>query len=117
MIEGKLKKTVKAFTDIVESIEALEILEREGISKLKAKLRLFDGSILWVREVWVQEIMEVYSYYWLRPDETVIIGWDNAPHHESAITFPHHKHIGERIEDSHERTMADVLNFIKLFLE
>jgi hypothetical protein len=52
MIEGKLKKTVKAFTDIVESIEALEILEREGISKLKAKLRLFDGSILWVREVW-----------------------------------------------------------------
>jgi hypothetical protein len=45
MIEGKLKKTVKAFTDIVESIEALEIVEREGISKLKAKLRLFDGSL------------------------------------------------------------------------
>ena len=37
--------------------------------------------------------MEIYSYYWLRPDETVIIGWDNAPHHESAITFPHHKHV------------------------
>jgi hypothetical protein len=39
MIEGKLKNAVEAFTDIVESIEALEIVEGEGISKLKAKLR------------------------------------------------------------------------------
>jgi len=102
MIEGNLKKTIKAFTDIVEAIETLEVLERESVSKLKAKLRLFDGSILWVREVWIKGIMVAYSYYWLRPDETVIIGWDNAPHHESVRTFPHHKHIGERIEESQE---------------
>ena len=81
MTEGNLKKAVQTFTGIVESIETLEIEEREGVSKLKAKLRLFDGSILWVREVWIKEIMEIYSYYWLRPNETIIIGWDNAPHH------------------------------------
>jgi len=117
MIEGNLKKTIKAFTDIVEAIETLEVLERESVSKLKAKLRLFDGSILWVREVWIKGIMVAYSYYWLRPDETVIIGWDNAPHHESVRTFPHHKHIGERIEESQERKMEEVLSFIKHFLE
>ena len=115
MIESNLKKVVQTFTDIVESIEILEIEEREGISKLKAKLRIFDGSILWVREVWIKEIMEVYSYYWLRPDETMIIEWDNAPHHGSVRTFPHHKHIGDRIDESQERKIEEVLNFIKHF--
>ena len=61
MIEDNIKKTVKAFTDIVEAIEALEIIERETVSRLKARLRLFDGSILWVREVWIKGVMEDYS--------------------------------------------------------
>ena len=117
MIEQKLRKTVEEFTDIVDAIEDLEIVEREAVSKLKAKLRLFDGSMLWAREVWVKGVMEAYSYYWLRPDETVIIGWDNAPHHQSVITFSHHKHVGDRIEESGERQMEEILNFIKRFLE
>jgi len=117
MIEENLRKTVEEFTDIVEAIEDLEIVEREAVSKSKAKLRLFDGSMLWAREVWVKGVMEAYSYYWLRPDETVIIGWDNAPHHQSVSTFPHHKHVGDRIEESEERKMEEILNFIKRFLE
>lgn len=117
MIEENLRKTVEEFTDIVEAIEDLEIVEKEAVSKLKAKLRLFDGSLLWAREVWVRGVMEAYSYYWLRPDETVIIGWDSAPHHQSVSTFPHHKHIDDRIEESQKREMGEVLNFIKQFLE
>jgi len=117
MMEENFRKTVEEFTDIVEAIEDLEIVEREAVSKLKAKLRLFDGSMLWVREVWVKGVMEAYSYYWLRSDETMIIGWDNAPHHQSVSTFPHHKHIDDRIEESQEREMSQVLKFIKNFLE
>ena len=51
MMENRLKQTVKTFSDIVEAIEELEIVERETVSKIKAKLRLFDGSMLWAREV------------------------------------------------------------------
>ena len=115
-MENRLKQTVKTFSDIVEAIEDLEIVEREIVSKIKAKLRLFDGSMLWVREVWVNETIEAYSYYWLRPDKTVIMGWDNAPHHQSVKTFPHHKHIGDRVEESQEREMTQILKFIKNFL-
>lgn len=46
MMENRLKLTVKMFSDIVEAVEELEIVERETVSKLKAKLRLFDGSML-----------------------------------------------------------------------
>jgi len=54
MMENRLKQTVKTFSDIVEAVEELEIAERETVSKIKAKLRLFDGSMLWVREVWIK---------------------------------------------------------------
>ena len=117
MMESALKQTVKTFSDIVEAVEELEIVERETVWKLKAKLRLFDGSMLWAREVWINGTIEAYSYYWLRPDETVIIGWDNAPHHQSLKTFPHHRHIGDKIEESQEKKMSQVLKFIKKFLE
>ncbi len=116
MVEANLRKIVDECPDIVEQIEKLEISEEEQISKLKAKLRLFDGTILWVREVWLKEKIKAYSYYWLRPDETVIIGWDNAPHHKEINSFPHHKHTSNRIEQSEEKNLRDVLNFIKNFL-
>lgn len=106
-----------AFPDIVTSIDDLEILQKETIIKLKAKLRLFDGSILWVREIHDDKGMKAYSYYWLRPDETMIMGWDNAPHHKNVKNHPHHRHIAGVVEDSIERNLFDVLHFIKSLFE
>ena len=114
---NRFHQTSDAFSDIVKAIEDLEIVQKETVSKLKAKLRLFDGSTLWVREVYVYDLMEVYSYYWLRPDETMIIGWDNAPHHDDVKTYPHHRHIAGKVEDSGQRNLEDVLNFIRWFFE
>ena len=116
MMQDNLAHMVKTYSDIVETMEDLEIIEKNLVSRLKVKLRLFDGSILWAREVWSKGEMSAYSYYWLRSDETVIMGWDNAPHHKGVKTFPHHKHIGDRVEDSEERDMRNVLHFIKHFL-
>jgi hypothetical protein len=115
MIEAYLRAITGEFSDIVKSIEKLEISEEEQISNLKAKLILFDGTIFWVREVWLRETIEAYSYYWLRPDDTVIIGWDNAPHHREVSSFPHHRHVGNKIESSEERDLRNVLSFIRDF--
>jgi len=115
MIEIRFIERVKEYGDIIERIEKLEISEEELITRLKAKLRFFDGTVLYVREVWLNEKVDSYSYYWLRSDETVIIGWDNAPHHQRISTFPHHKHIGDRIDISSERNIEEVLGFIRAF--
>lgn len=48
MIDTHFKKIVDKYLDIVKSIGKLEISEEEQISKLKAKLSLFYGTILWV---------------------------------------------------------------------
>lgn len=116
MIEAHLRKIVDEFSDIVEVTAKLELSEEEHVSRLKARLSLRDGTVLWIREIWVKEVIEAYSYYWLRPDETVIIGWDNAPHHKEVGTFPHHKHLGNTIESSQEKNLRGVLSFIRDFL-
>lgn len=116
MKETDLQKIVTEYSDIVKSIEKLEISEEEQILAIKAKLNLFDGTIVWVREIRIKGIIEAYSYYWLRSDESVIIGWDNAPHHREVNSFPYHQHIGNRIEVSKERNLRDVLSFIREFL-
>lgn len=116
MVEAHLRKIVNEYSGIIERIERLEISEEELILRLKAKLRLFDGTILFAREVWINGKVDSYSYYWVRSNETLIIGWDNAPHHRVISSFPHHKHIGDKIENSDERNFRDVLRFIKTFL-
>lgn len=115
MIQESLRNAIDAYADLIEGIEELEILQKSLVSRSKGKFRLLDGSMLWFREVWTEGEMIAYSYYWLRSDETVIIGWDNAPHHKGVETFPHHKHIGDRVEGSQERDMRSVLHFIKDF--
>lgn len=116
MIEHDFVKIIQEYNEIVESIEKIEIAVEESISKLKSKLRLFDGTILWVREIRTGKELEAYSYYWLRPDETMIIGWDNAPHHKEIESFPHHIHKDNNVEPSKQKTLREVLGFIREFL-
>jgi hypothetical protein len=116
MIEATFRKTIEQFSDIVEFVEKLELSEEEHVSKVKAKLKLFDGTALWIREIRIRGEIEVYSYYWLRPDETIIMGWDNASHHKEIATFPYHKHVGNKIEPSQQMNINNVLNFIRKFL-
>jgi hypothetical protein len=117
MMIDRLKETINEFSDLIAVIEGVEFFHKETISKLKAKLRLFDGSLLWVREIWCNNKLEAYSYYWLRSDETVIMGWDNAPHHKNVETYPHHKHIKDLVEPSIQTNLNAVLSFIEDFLE
>jgi len=117
MMEETLRETIEQFPDIVEFVEKFELYEDEYLSKVKIKLKLFDGSVLWIREIWIKSKIEVYSYYWLTPEETVIMGWDNAPHHKEIATYPYHKHVGGKSEPSHRMNINDVLSFIRKFLE
>ncbi len=108
-------RIVSAFGEIVESVENFQFSQEESVSQLRAKIRLFDGTSLRVREVQIRGKSDVYSYYWLRPDDSVIIGWDNAPHHPEISTFPYHRHTGDRIEPSEKMNLAKIFEFISDF--
>lgn len=101
----------------IKTLLKLSYREEAHISLIRAKLRLFDGSVLWVREVYGDDTLDTYSYYWLQADNSLIMGWDNAPHHPDIDTFPHHKHQRATIEASQERTLEDVLQHLQEFYE
>jgi len=78
---------------------------------IKLIVRLFDKSILYVKEYNDSEKRN-YSYHWQDENGKLITRWDNAPHHKQIKTFPHHKHAGNTLEESYEVTLEDILKTI-----
>ena len=93
----------------------LYISTESGIVSYKAKLRLKGNSSLRIREIWKENDLLQYSYYWLNSDNQLIIGWDNAPHHKHVKSFPHHRHYKrqDNILESNVRNLSDVLSKIE----
>jgi hypothetical protein len=46
----------------------------------------------------------------------MIIRWDNAPHHKTLNTYPHHIHLNDEIIDSYEITFEDIFGRIEQIL-
>ena len=78
------------------------------------KIRVFltDETMLFLRE-YVDEEVRDYSFHWQDADNNLLIRWDNAPYHKDIPTFPHHKHIGDVLEESRELQVSEVLKYIE----
>jgi len=107
-IEERLKEIEQRYIHLIEDILVLTLSDE--IFKIILKLR--GQTTLRVMERWKNNELVRYSYYWLDSDDNIKIGWDNAPHHKKMNNYPHHKHIGGKIEPSYEYTLDQVLNTI-----
>lgn len=52
-----------------------------------------------------------YRYQYIKGKQPVF-RYDNAPHHPTILTFPHHKHVGKKIVAASEPTLHQVLDEI-----
>ncbi len=50
-----------------------------------------------------------YRYQCMTGLHELIFRYDNAPHHQEILTYPHHKHIARAVLGSHEPTLRDIL--------
>jgi len=66
--------TLEKFSEIIASFDIIEFLEDERVTKSKVKVTLKNYSVLWIREVGFKDQTISYSYYWLRSDNSLIIG-------------------------------------------
>ena len=76
------------------------------------KVILDDFSILYIKEVWKGQKLLKYSYYWFTANNKLIMGWDNAHHHNELKSFPHHRHKESGVESSTEKNLEDVIEHI-----
>jgi len=97
----------------VRSIDYFSEEKRKSLYLRNCKIILIDFSILHCKEIWKEDLLLKYTYYWITANNKIITGWDNAPHHKNIETFPHHKHQENGVERSDIRDFRDVVNYIE----
>jgi len=102
-----------------EIIAEIELLTASNPNLIRLRADLVNSDKLHISEAWDDETLIRYAYYWLKQNDELRIGWDNAPHHPEVSTHPHHKHIEtqESIQASDETNLEDILRLIKTRLE
>ena len=96
-----------------EEISFREISEKEGY--IRGTLYLHGGYNLHVAEyVTIKQSKPIaikYRYQLQALDSRFTVRWDNAPHHKTIDSFPHHKHCrnGETVASVIDN-ISDVLN-------
>jgi hypothetical protein len=102
-----------------EIIAEIELLAASNPNLIRLRADLINSDKLHISEAWDEETLIRYAYYWLKQNDELRIGWDNAPHHPQVSTYPHHKHVStqENINVSKGTSLEDVLRFVKAKLE
>ncbi len=72
-----------------------------GTGWFKVRARLRGGAVIDVYESFVEGERFRYSYV-LVVEGRRKLGYDNAPHHRGVPTYPHHKHVDDRVEPLEE---------------
>ena len=108
-----MERLLERFSDIIVEVEEHSIAKRGEIVLEKATLVLLDNTRLYIRQIRRRHEILAYSYYWIDPSGKIIEGWDNAPHHPEVETFPHHRHVGDRVEPLHDPSLEALLQQVK----
>jgi hypothetical protein len=116
--------------DIEDSIRRLESAnveryEEEVLTSSRANLRIrvrfLSGHLLEVNEAIVIEADQLkhlgYRYHFQDQQNNLIFRYDNTPHFPDLKSFPHHKHLKNKVEDSDEPLILNVIKEAKLLAQ
>ena len=97
----------------------LLIEEREGLYSVR--LWFYDDSYLDAREHFIVShtqdlIVIVYRFQYCSAQGESVMRFDNAPHYPHLPGFPHHVHLGNRVQPSEPMTLGLVLDQIEHYL-
>jgi len=99
-------------SDCIENYEIIDYKHWSTGFYYKLKAIFTDESALFAKEYFDSNERN-YSFHWQQKDSHLICRWDNAPHHKSIATFPHHKHCHDGIYESKEISLVEVLKTIR----
>jgi hypothetical protein len=87
---------------------------------IEGRLRFYDYSRLEFDEVVLvrdkQLVKLRYAYHYQNAQSELIFRYDNAPHHPTIATFPHHKHVEMKVEPAAAPDLSEVLREIELLI-
>ncbi len=84
------------FPGALVAVEKAYMRGRAAYIRLRATLAS-PGTAIVIREAWLKGRLHRYAYQ-LIAEGKPLLRYDNAPHHPEIETFPHHKHLEDRVE-------------------
>ncbi len=111
-IESAIQESVAVATyslNVVQLSPATAYIEGEVVFAEGIRLFFFE---FWQRSADSVE-REKYRFHCMDVDNQLVFRYDNAPHHRSIATFPHHKHLPYGIRESMPPRFAEVLSEIE----
>lgn len=102
----------------VEKYEEQVLAEKRG--NLRIRLRFTDNSLLEISEAiqitgnTFQRIS--YRYHYQSSVGELIFRYDNAPHHPEIKTYPHHKHLLDKVLECSHPDIEMINNEVKEYL-
>ena len=95
----------------VSSYEILKFERTRSVLRLKVAVAINDGSQLFLSEATTPRGFR-YAYHWQDAEGRMLARWDNAPHHQTLVTFPDHFHTAENIEPAVQPTIREVFEYL-----
>ena len=89
-------------------------------ANLRIRVRFPTGSLLELNEAVVVEMEMLmhlsYRYHFQDRENRLLLRYDNTPHFPDLESFPHHKHLENKVESCEKPSIAQVVEEIKLHL-
>lgn len=87
---------------------------------LKGNVIFVDSSILeiamFVSETRNAIAVDKYRLHYMNRNGQILFRYDNAPHHPEITSHPHHKHISNKVIQTTEPSLKDVLKEISAIM-
>ena len=110
---GNIENSIRKLESVnVEHYEE-EVLTSSRVN-LRIRVRFLNGHLLELNEAVVLEANQIihlgYRYHFQDQQNNLIFRYDNTPHFPDLKSFPHHKHLSNKVE---EADMPFILNVIE----
>lgn len=107
----KIEKTILDFRLIIKSYSVTKKIYNQKQGFVNGNIFFINDSQLRFIEVKDIELESKvkYRYHYMDKNKQLIFRFDNANHHKEIKTYPHHRHSMDKVSESFEPQLFDVL--------
>jgi hypothetical protein len=111
-----IEKVISSHPTILSSTLQKQIGPDSKTIYLKGSITFIDLSILEISVFAAASrgkiVIDKYRFQYMDKKSHTVFRYDNAPHHRELSTFPHHKHLHNRVIPAALPSLIDILNEI-----
>lgn len=107
-LEGAIRKLIGVYIERYEE----EVIAIDRIN-IRLRMRMENEYLLELNEAVVADLNHIrhlgYRYHFQDSDNNLIFRYDNTPHFPKLSSYPHHKHLSDKVVETKKPNILDVI--------